>query len=244
MTSVKFARQTMKKPPVDAGLSPLKNTPLFRELPERHQFALAGISVARTFRRNEFIFRQGSPSAGFYVIQSGTVNVHRVSRDGAERIIRIFHAGESFAEASMLPGGAYPANARAMSESCVTLIPKAPFLSLLKSDADFGLRMIVALSLRIHALAGVIEDLRIENMRERLIRWLLSRRPPAANPVSYAIYLDTSKSALAAELGMRHETLSRHLAGLRESGDLSVNGREIVVLHPERMQNLLDETAS
>jgi CRP-like cAMP-binding protein len=104
--------------------------------------------------------------------------------------------------------------------------------------------MFVALSIRIHDMAGTIENLRIENMRERLLRWLIACRPPAANPVSYTISLTTTKAALAAELGMRQETLSRHLASLRESGDLTVNGRKIVVLNSERLRELLGNKGS
>lgn len=225
----------MKKSVTDADLIALKNSPLFRELSAKQKSALAEISTACRFRRNEIIFRQGAPSVGFYVIQSGAVSVHRLSRDGTERMIRIFHAGESFAEASLVPGGVYPANARALVDSRLHLIPKSPFVSLLESDAHFGLKMIVALCMRIHALAGCIENLRVENMRERLVRWLLSQRPSATNLISYTICLATTKSVLAAELGMRQETLSRHLTSLRDSGDLAVNGREIVVLNPEHL---------
>jgi len=74
------------------------------------------------------------------------------------------------------------------------------------------------------------------------LRWLLSRCPSAGSPVSYTIHLVTTKAELAAELGMRQETLSRHLASLRESGDLAVRGREIVVLNRGRLQALLSET--
>jgi CRP-like cAMP-binding protein len=124
------------------------------------------------------------------------------------------------------------------------LIPKAPFLALLERDASFGLRVLVALSMRIHALAGIIESLRGENMRERLLRWLLARRPAAGNPVSYTIHLATTKVVLAAELGMRQEPLSRLLTSLRKSGDLAVQGRELVVLKPTRLRELLGETGS
>ncbi|MCK9590298.1 MAG: Crp/Fnr family transcriptional regulator [Terrimicrobiaceae bacterium] len=222
----------------------LENAALFRDLSDRQKAALAEIAVARRFPRGEIILRQGSPSAGFYVIRSGAVNVHRLSPDGTERVIRLFRAGESFAEASLLPGGVYPASARAVVDCRLLLIPKALFLALLKRDADFGLRMIVALSMRCHALIASIESLRGESMQARILRWLLSRCPAAGSPVSYTIHLATTKAVLAAELGMRQETLSRHLANLRESGDLAVRGREIVVLNRSRLQALLSETGS
>jgi CRP/FNR family transcriptional regulator len=232
----------MAKSPLPADVASLESAALFRELSGSQKAVLADTAVACRFRRGEIIFRQGTPSVGFYVIGSGAVNVHRLSADGTERVIRVFHAGESFAEASLLPGGVYPANARAVVDCRLHLIPKAPFLALLERDANFGLRMLVALSMRIHALAGIIDSLRGENMNERLLRWLLARCPAAGNPVSYTIHLDTTKVVLAAELGMRQETLSRLLTNLRKSGVLAVHGREIVVLKPARLGELLGET--
>jgi len=224
--------------------APLENTALFRDLSAWQKAAFAEIAVARRFRRGEMILRQGSPSAGFYVICSGAVNVHRLSPDGEERVIRIFNAGESFAEASLLPGGVYPASARAIVDSSVYLIPKVSFLALLEKDANFALKLIVSLSHRIHSLVASIESLRGENMQARILRWLLSRCPAAGSPVSYTIHLTVTKALLAAELGMRQETLSRNLANLRKSGDLAVRGREIVVLNPGRLRTLLSESDS
>ena len=227
-----------------ASMFSLTRAALFRELSGTQEADLARIAIACSFDRGEIIVRQGTPSVGFYVIDSGEVNVHRLSRDGTERVIRVFHSGESFAEASLLPGGVYPASARAMVDCRLHLIPKKPFLELLKRDADFGLRMIVALSMRSHALVASIESLRGENMQVRILRWLLSRCPAAGSLVSYTIHLSVTKVLLASELGMRQETLSRQLANLRKSGDLSVRGREIVVLNPGRLRTLLSESDS
>ena len=95
-----------------------------------------------------------------------------------------------------------------------------------------------------HALVASIESLRGENVQARILRWLLSRCPAAGSPVSYTIHLTVTKVLLAAELGMRQETLSRHLANLRKSGDLTIRGREIVVLNPGRLRVLLSESVS
>jgi CRP-like cAMP-binding protein len=214
---------------------------MFRELSAQQKSALAGIAVPCRFGRGEVVFHQGAASVGFYLILSGSVNVHRVGMDGKERLIRIFQAGESFAEASLLAGGVYPASARAMLECRLFLLPKAAFLALLERDASFGLRMFVSMSLRLHEMISAIEGLRVENMRERLLRWLISRCPRTGNPISYTISLPTTKATLAAELGMQPETLSRHLTSLRESGDLAINRREIVVLNFEHMRKLVSE---
>lgn len=229
-----------KKP----DLTALSVAPIFRDLSSEDRKALAEIAALRNFRRNEIIFHQGTPSAGFHFIHSGSVCVHRLSPNGEERVIRIFLAGESFAEASLLPGGVYPATARATEPCQIFFIPKTPFLSLLAHDPGFALRVIISLSVRLHSLADVVETLRIADTKERLLRWLIARRPHAVESVSYTVTLPTSKSLLAGELGMRNETLSRHLTSLKQSNILKVNGREIVVCDTQRIRTLLEEKKS
>lgn len=227
-----------------SDLTALAAVPIFRDLSSENKKALAEIATLRNFRRNEIIFHQGTPSAGFHVIHSGSVSVHRLSPEGEERVIRIFFAGESFAEASLLPGGVYPATARAIEPSQIFFIPKTPFLSLLAHDPEFALRVIISLSVRIHSLADVVETLRIADTKERLLRWLIARRPRAVESISYTITIPTSKSLLAGELGMRNETLSRHLTSLKQSNILKVNGREIVICDTLRIRSLLGERKS
>jgi len=227
------------QPPQRSTLTGLENIPLFRRLSGRQLAALSHIVALRRYKKGDIIFRQGTPSIGCYVVRFGEVNVHRIGPDGSERVIRIFHPGESFAEASLVPGANYPVHARAEADCSLYLIARDPLLAVLERDPEIALRMIASLSGRLHDLVASIESLRGENTRTRLLRWLLSHSPATDNTSVYTIQLKISKSALAGELGMRQETLSRHLAELRKSDSLTVKGREIMVLNPGAMRDQL-----
>lgn len=120
----------------------LRSCQLFSGLPSSEVETIAGFSLLRNVPKDSYLFHEGAPSEGFYVVQKGAINVHRVSAAGKEQIIYVFRTGESFAEASMAVEYGYPANARAIESSSIVVVPKAPFLALLGRRPDLGLRMV------------------------------------------------------------------------------------------------------
>jgi CRP-like cAMP-binding protein len=62
----------------------------------------------------QMLFSQGDPAERFYLVLSGQVRLFRLSPDGAEKVIEIAGAGETFAEALMfLNAPRYPVCAAA-----------------------------------------------------------------------------------------------------------------------------------
>lgn len=206
----------------------IRELPVFRHLSAGQLESIAGLTTRKLLHRHRVLFRQGDVSVGFYAVVQGAISLCREQADGAQHVLRIFRAGESFAEASLLPEGRYPASARAECDSEVLLVSRVGFLTLLEQDAGLAMRMIISLSMRIHQLTGLLEERVRRSPRERLLAWVLSRCP-ANGVVSCEISMDCTKHALAAELGMRPETLSRQFARLSAGGLLRVRSRKVIV---------------
>jgi CRP/FNR family transcriptional regulator, dissimilatory nitrate respiration regulator len=206
----------------------LRSCQLFSGLPPDELETIAGFSLLRNIAKDAYLFREGDPSEGCYVVQKGAINVHRVSPAGKEQVIYVFRAGESFAEASMAVATGYPANARAVESSSIVVVPKAPFLALLKRRPDLGLRMLGSMSQHLRVLVGLVEDLTLKDVETRVVNWLVKRCPPGATG-EIAIELGVTKRVLAAELGTSSETLSRTFALLRGDKLLEVKGNTLRV---------------
>ena len=213
----------------------LRSCQLFSGLPAAELAAITDFATLRSVPKDAYLFHEGDPSEGFYVVQKGAINVHRVSGAGKEQVIYVFRAGESFAEASMAVERGYPADARAIENSSIVVIPKAPFLALLGRRPELGLRMLGSMSQHLRVLVGLVEDLTLKDVETRVVNWLVKRCPRDAGG-EVTIQLETTKRLLAAELGTSSETLSRTFARLREDHLLEVHGNRLRISDPDALR--------
>jgi CRP/FNR family transcriptional regulator, dissimilatory nitrate respiration regulator len=222
-----------------ALVNTLRGCQLFVGLPTSDLGNVAAITLVRALDKDAYLFREGDPSHGFYVVQRGAINVHRVNATGKEQVIHVFRAGESFAEAALATDRGYPADARALEPSQVLLVQKAGFLALVRRQPDLALRMLGSMSLHLRTLVAQLEDLTLKDVETRLANWMVKRcgNPASARPV--ALELPGTKRMLAAELGTVGETFSRTLAKFREQGLVSVKGKTVTVLSPAGLAALL-----
>ncbi len=213
----------------------LRCSQLFAGLSGEDLNAIASFVHVLSLAKGDYLFHEGEPSRGFYVVQSGAVNVHRVNAAGKEQVIHVFRSGESFAEAALASPTGYPADARAVEPSTVLLIPKAPILDYIGRRPDLALRMLGSMSAHLRVLVGALEDLTLKDVETRLLNWLVKQLRAARSGArqnvgaSGVIELPGTKRVLAAELGTSSETLSRTLARLRDRQLISVAARSITV---------------
>ena len=220
-----------QRPVAEAGLrATLASCRVFDGLPSADLARLAGFSRLVRLERGEALFRQGEPSRGFFVVQSGVMLVHRTDEQGREQVLHQLGPGDSFAEASMTSPGGYPADAHALTPACVVQIPKAELLADLGRNPELALRIIASLSRHIRGLADRMQTLHTQDASARLAAHLLSLAPPGAGAAEVA--LPTTRRVLAANLGMAEETLSRAFARLKADGLVFARARNVRI--PDR----------
>ena len=181
-----FAGQRSEITPVNPDLANLKSAALigalrgcrlFGGLPSEDVQKIAEVTHRKSLEKGDYLFREGEASRGFYIVQSGAVNVHRLTASGKEQVIHVFRAGESFAEIAVVSPTGYPADARATESSQVLLVAKDGFVALLKKQPELALRMLASISGHLRALVEQIEDLTARDVETRLANWLLKRCP-------------------------------------------------------------------
>jgi len=222
-----------------AAVNTLRSCQLFTGLPPADLTKVAAIAVLKSLGKGDYLFHERDASHGFYVVQKGAINVHRVSASGKEQVIHVFRAGESFAEATLATDSGYPADARALESSQVLLIQKNEFIALLKRQPELALRMLSAMSQHLRVLVGLLDDLTLKDVETRLANWLIKRCPKRDATTPVKIELPMTKRVLAAELGTVSETFSRTLAKFREQKLISVKGKALTVVSPVRLNELL-----
>ncbi len=220
-------------------INALRKGQLFAGLNAADLNQIAQITVIRNLDKGEYLFHEGELARGFFLVQSGSINVHRLSASGKEQVIHIFRAGESFAEATLATETGYPADARALESSQVLMVQKVEFTTLLKQHPELALRMLGSMSQHLRVLVGLLEDLTLRDVETRLANWLVKRCPQPPTETPFAIQLTMTKRLLAAELGTVSETFSRTLAKFREQKLLAVKGKIVTVMSPIKLAELL-----
>ena len=160
-----------------AVVASLRTCNLFNGLRPDDLAAVADQVSIQPLARGEYLFHEGDPAVGFYLVQKGAINVHRVNASGKEQVVHVFRAGETFAEAALATDKGYPADARAVESSQVLLIRKAGFVDLLKRQPEIVLRLLASMSLHLRILLSQLEDLTLKDVETRLASWLLKRCP-------------------------------------------------------------------
>ncbi|HLW36116.1 MAG TPA: Crp/Fnr family transcriptional regulator [Chthoniobacterales bacterium] len=232
--------------PIEAGKvrqlvieNTIRGCQLFVGLPANDVSAIAAFIVPKHLGKGDYLFREGDRSEGFYVVQKGAINVHRVGAGGKEQVIHVFRPIESFAEATLATEGGYPGDARATEASTVLLVPKRDFIDLLRNRPELSLRMLGSMSQHLRVIVGLLDDLTLKDIETRLANWLLKQCPRPVGNGAVEIKLDRTKRVLAAEMGITSETLSRTLAKFRDQKLLRVSGKTIVITQPRKLDALL-----
>lgn len=220
----------------------LRNCRLFSGLNSKDIENIAAITVVKIYKKGDYVFREGDPVHGFFIVQKGAINIHRVNFSGREQVIHVFREGDSFAEAALAMEGGYPADARAEEDSQLLLIQKDGFLSLLRTQPEFALRLFVSMSVHLRILVEQLEEVSLKTVDSRLAKWILKRTKKIPHGEKLSFELEIPKRVLAAELGTVSETLSRTFAKFKSMGLINVEGKRIDVLNPEGLRDILEKS--
>jgi len=213
----------------------LANLPLFRQLSAEEIDNLAVGTREQKVLKNEFLFQKGEPSHGFFVIAYGQIKLAFPSQNGAEKVVEIIGAGQSFGEAVMFMEKPFPVYAQALADSLLLHIAKPVIFSAIDHDPTLARKMLAGLSIRLHGLIQDVEAYSLRSGTQRLIGFLLEQ-PQTATDGGVEIALPASKTVIASRLNLTPETLSRILHTLSEQSLISVHGRVIVAHDIERLR--------
>jgi CRP-like cAMP-binding protein len=193
---------------------------LFASLDPVQRERLQTMASRKHLEANQILFHEGDPCTGFFVVTEGAVQLTRVSTvPGAHPTLAVILPVNTFAEAAMFGDEAFPATATALRPTTVIHFPKQRFLAAMRDEPDLALAIVHAQAVWLRILTQKIQQLSSNDSLERLIQWLDEHLPQTGS-----FRLPTTKKALAAQLGMTPETLSRGLRALQERGMINVQG--------------------
>jgi len=220
----------------------LSNLALFHEVGSDELDRIAAGTTELRVKKGRTLFQRGDPCVGFHAVMYGQVKLSFLSPQGTEKVIEILGPGQSFGEAAMFLGRAYPVNAECLADSLLLHISKVTLDAELARDPLLARRMIAGLSRRLVGLVHDVEAYSLRSGMQRVIGYLLrdlDRKAGTPTDAPVRIVLDTSKGVIASRLNLTPEHFSRILGELSNEGLISVRGAEITILDAERLRGFL-----
>lgn len=215
----------------------LAGSPLFGSLSPDELSRIAQSSTLTRYVKGDLIFRVGQPCESFQMVVSGQVKLFVVSAGGHEKVIEIFSAGQSFAEAIMFLDKPYIFSAQALNDVVLLKVSKQSVFSEISRDPKFAMHLLGGVSRRLQTLIQDVEGYALKNGLQRLIGYLL-RDVETANindQTAVTVALPASKATIASRLSLTPEYFSRVLHDLEAKALIHIDRREIRILDVQKL---------
>jgi len=205
----------------------LRQHPLFGGL-DADQMAQM-LETARVIHLDEGqqLFQCRQPARNFFMVRSGTIRLYLSAPDGAEKVIHLIAAGETFAEAiTFMEGQFYPVNASALNACEVLSFSNVTYRNILQGSTDTCFRLMADMSKWLKRQITDIDALTLQNATLRFTNYLL-HQVPAGTQHEATITLSAPKHVIASRLSIQPESFSRILRNLQSEGHITVTGNLI-----------------
>ena len=203
----------------------LAQTSLFGSVPGQDLEAVVAVSRLRAFRRGQVVFTRGDPGDALIVVISGRVKVVMRSADGAELTLTIIQPGAVLGELSVADGGPRSADAEALEDCQLLLVPRDTVLSLCARVPAAAQALLVLITANLRRLTEEASDLVFLDLPRRVAKVLLNQ----ARSDDGAIRLNLRQEELARQVGGTRQSVNTALRGFQRRGWIEVRDRTVIV---------------
>jgi CRP/FNR family transcriptional regulator, cyclic AMP receptor protein len=203
----------------------LRQTDLLRSVPAEVLDAVATASRLRAFRRGQVVFTQGDPSDALFVVISGRVKVVVRSADGGELTLTIIQPGGVFGELGIADGGPRSADADALDECQLLLIPLETVQGICAREPPVVQALLNSTTATLRRLTEAASDLVFLDLPRRVAKVLLSLPRGGDGIIRPAL----SQEELAHQAGGTRQSINATLRGFERRGWIEVHDRAVTI---------------
>ena len=144
----------------------LKNQVLFQDLDKAGLNKMAKMAQKVSLKKGEQLFKEKDSTQGLYLINSGKVEISRVTADGWRQTLVVLTAGHFFGELSILEKRHHVATAVALDNTDLFLIPRDDFERLMVDD--------IAVACAIIKRIAIVMSKNLRQMNDKFLSALIS----------------------------------------------------------------------
>lgn len=198
------------------------------------------VSLRRSVRKTEALFRSGDPFSSLYAIRTGMFKTRVTSLDGRDQVTGFQMAGE-IVGLDGIGGNEHACDALALEDSEVCVIPYNRLTDLAQQVPGLQRHFHRLMSREIVREHGVMLLLGGMRAEERVAAFLLNltQRMQARGFSSREIVLRMTREEIGSYLGLKLETVSRTFSRLAEEGLIEVQQRHVRIVKPDALRAVM-----
>lgn len=192
------------------------------ELLEKHG------ALKKSFVKNQVIFEEGIFPSNYFQILSGEVKMSNYNDDGREFIQGIFYKNQSFGEPPLFLNQKYPANAIAVEDTEIFVLPKANFMKLLEENPKISIKIIENLAQRLYYKSVMAAEISTQEPEHRVLK-LIDHGIVYFNfkKDKNGYLINFTRQQIGDLTGLRVETVIRTIKNLEKKGELKIINRKV-----------------
>ncbi|MBL0735679.1 Crp/Fnr family transcriptional regulator [Flavobacterium sp. GN10] len=184
--------------------------------------------IKKSFDKNDIILEEGNLPSHYYQIISGEVKMSNYNDDGREFIQGIFYNGQSFGEPPLFLNQKYPANAIAVENTEIFILPKGNFMKLLEENPKVSIKIIENLAQRLYYKSVMAAEISTHEPEHRVLKLI-------DHGIAYFNFqkdkngylINFTRQQIGDLTGLRVETVIRAIKALEKKGELKIINRKV-----------------
>ncbi len=204
----------------------------FAHLAKEDLNKIAAHASTRSYRKKEFIFREGDPATRLCIVQYGRVKLFKAATSGKEFVAHIAGPGNTLNVAALFGERPHYLTARCIEDTSILCVGREEFLSFLNEFPSVAIKVMGILGEVINLAYEKIIGLLVErvDLRVSTALFMLSSK--------FGTTLSLTCSDIADLAGTTTESTIRVISKLRRAGILRSHRQRIVILDQGKLQEL------
>jgi len=186
--------------------------------------AMIAAGRQKSIPRNARIYTEGDSCSAIAFILSGEIRVYKIGETGREITLYEIGPGETciLNASCILSHTSYPANAVAVSDVNLLLVPSSDFRRFVMENEEMWAFVFMLLSQRLARVMELVEEVAFGRMDQRLMEYLLDKSRDST--------LETTHQKIANDLGTSREVISRLLKDFERKQQVKLSRNSITLL--------------
>lgn len=195
-------------------------------------------TLQHTYEEGQFVFMEGEPCIGLYVVEQGWARAVKISASGREQVIRFVGPGDVFNEVGVMAGGVNVVTVEAMEPLKLLIIQRDVLLDLVDQHPTLAKALIENLAKRVLYAMNLVAGLSLHSVESRLARFLLTQAK--GNIISRKKW--TTQAFIASQIGTVPVVVNRAFSSFVENDLIELERDQIQILNQQELQKIASLT--